>query len=200
MTEVIGITDALRSGSGGSGRLRRIGDLSAVMAPEGGGRTPRDRLRLQVACAGQLPSFLPFAPVRECDARLVERWLAPRSEVVGRWLERFRGRVQVAVLVDVCRPPPPERPRDWLRQRAETARHRRDAVNALARQAAMLGAIGAVVAADAGRLDLLCDRAGLEGLVAGLKEAGWVSSGAQARAHVTGPWPVFAFASLRSGA
>jgi hypothetical protein len=191
MTEVLGLTDALPPCGGR--RLRRIGDLSMVTAPVRSGRTPRDRLRLQVACATELPSFLPFAPAGPSDAGDVESWLATRSDMVAQWLERVRGRVQLAVLVHPGRRQRPERPADWLRQRAEVVRLRKTATNVLAERALGLGAVDAACRAEAGRLDLLCDLDRLGGLVAGLRVASSPSLGPPVRAHVTGPWPVFGF-------
>lgn len=198
MMEVLGLTDALEERADQT--LSRIGDLAMVLLPGDRRRLPRQRMRRQMDCAAAFQSFLPFSPAAPIERHEVERWLAPRREEVAFCLERIRNRVQVTIHVDAAAAQPSRRPADWLRQRAAAMRDRREILNVLRERAAGLGAIDAAATAEADRLHLLCDRSGLEVLVAGLCDPAGAPARLSARAQVSGPWPVFAFGPGRSAA
>ncbi len=198
MMEVLGLTDAVEERA--DPRLSRVGDLAMVLLPGDRRRLPRQRMRRQMDCAAAFPSFLPFAPAASVERHEVERWLAPRMKEVVLCLERIRNRVQVTIHVDAAAARPSPRPADWLRQRAAALRDRREALNVLRERATGLGAIDAAATAEADRLHLLCDRSGLEVLVAGLCEAAGTPARLHVRAQVSGPWPVFAFGPGRCAA
>jgi hypothetical protein len=172
--------------------------------------TPRDRLRLQVACARTLHAFLPLRP---SDLVTLEE-AAARARIEGAGLAArladLAGRVQVTLSAEWTPSAPEERtaPRDdggrrWLAARAaaHAALADRQANTASTLRAALSARMRGPVAERPHprglQLDGLVDASGVEdGLAALARDLVRLRLGHRAKLTVTGPWPVLSFADL----
>jgi hypothetical protein len=212
---VIALGWTLRGARGPTGlKTVDLPSCGIVVADEASCPTPRDRIRMQIVCAGLLPAFLPLSPntaMRIEDALDVVR---ARGGAIAARLQELTGFVQVSLRADWGAPRMAGQigdatggtGRDWLAQRADLWRQDAD------RRSRVTDGLRAVLAARSPRplaehpgphsvrLDALVDTADERCLEALAGDIGRRPDLEDTRIVLTGPWPVLSFARLTEGA
>lgn len=187
-----------------------------------GAESPKDHLRRQVGWCRAAVDFLPLSPRATPTRAEAERLVATRGPALERAHRQVRGRLQLIVQLEICRPDPgpdlgPDlglvRPeitggRGWLQARAERATREAGASAAFAAQvqrvvSALFPREGRIAALAPGgtvetlrlRRAVLVPRAGLQAFAAALS-ADLERDGRAGIWDVIAPLPPLAFASL----
>lgn len=181
----------------------RCGRFQLLCAPAAQAGTPRDRMRLHLACADHLLTLLPFAPALETGSDMALSWGIARSDGIEAALLRLAGARQLSLDLRAA----PDRPgqaaaggADWLKRRAAAMRQRTAALEALRRgvEDACAGIAlrdrRAHPRQDGLRLHLLFDRAAVPAALEALRQGLRPLPGCTLT--VTGPWPPYDFAGL----
>lgn len=168
--------------------------------------TPRDRLRLQVACARAFPAFLPLRPSDLVTRDEAAARARAEGAGLGARLAHLAGRVQVTISAEWTPLAPAQRTgpggdgRRWLAARAAAhaalSARRADIASALraALSARMRGPVEERPHPWGLRIDGLVAASGVEdGLAALAGDLIHLRLGQPARLTVTGPWPVLSF-------